>query len=92
MSEVPGWSSERYEEEITRLTERLAAAQADSNKFRNERDDNAHVIVECGVCPGVDSPCICEACRRVAILLDEHGFVEDVEEEDRWWDQATEGV
>ena len=82
--------AQRHEKRVADLEQQLAEAWALSDKYREERDDNAHVIVECGVCPGVDSNCTCDACRRVALSLDEAGFVEDVEADDRWWDEAAE--
>lgn len=48
----------------------------------------AHVIVESGFNPGVDSPCRCDECKTVCKGMDEAGYLGSVK--DRWWDDSGE--
>lgn len=73
---------------ISDMSHRLKECQDREEKSRNERDDNAHVIVEAGIIPGCDYHCRCDACRRVVKAMDEAGFICVLETDERWWDES----
>lgn len=65
----------------------------DWKKQNDAADRAAHLIVETGVVPGIDSTCRCDGCKKTAIAMDDAGYLEDVK--DRWWsdvDGAAKGV
>lgn len=73
---------------ISDMSHRIAECQDREEKARNERDDNAHVIIEACVIPGCDYHCRCDACRRVVTAMDDAGCICALETDERWWDES----
>lgn len=70
---------------ITRLKEEINKLQVELDKALRRADRAEHVLVESAVVPGVDYPCQCDYCKKVAQALDGQGFLSDVPQCDRWW-------
>lgn len=63
--------------------------EAELSQQRGKAVAAAHVIIEAGIVPGVDSSCRCELCRAVAKAMAELDILADVK--DRWWETAERG-
>lgn len=74
--------------EIARLNQVVKEQQETISKKCDECSRFAHVIVESGFIPGVDSACRCSECQYVAKGMANAGFLSRVK--DQWWDDGDE--
>ena len=72
---------------IKRLEAELRVATARCDKLLAERNAESHVLIRCGVVPGIDSACRCDECWSVARSMSEAGYLDDVE--DKWWEKEA---
>ena len=73
---------------IKRVADYMRTALKELDRRLQESDDFAHLIVKEGIIPGKwESDCRCDQCRRVAVLMDEAGYLNRVS--DRWWEQGA---
>lgn len=75
-------------EEIERLQRVVKEQQETISKKCDECSSFAHVIVESGFVPGVDSSCRCGECQEVARVMANAGYLNRVQ--DQWWTDATD--
>ena len=78
--------------QMIREIQRLQLVVKDQRQEINDKCDEcaglAHVVVESGFNPGVDSPCRCDECKTVCKGMDEAGYLGSVKE--RWWDDSAD--
>ena len=74
--------------EIARLQEVVKDQQRQIQDKCDECAGLAHVIIESGFTPGVDSPCRCDECKTVCKGMAEAGYM--TREKDWWWDDSDE--
>jgi hypothetical protein len=75
-------------EEIARLNQVVKEQQATIGDKCDECSGFAHVIIESGFVPGVDSDCRCDECQSVAKGMAGAGYLNRVK--DQWWDNGDE--
>jgi len=74
--------------EIARLQEVVKDQQRQISEKCDECCGMAHVIIESGFIPGVDSACRCGECQQVAKGMANAGYLSRVQ--DQWWDDSDE--
>lgn len=75
-------------QEIARLQDVVKDQRKQIQDKCDELAGFAHVIIETGFTPGVDSDCRCDECKAVCKGMAEAGYMARVE--DWWWDDSDE--
>lgn len=73
-------------QEAVKLLQIIASLQEQLQLKQAECTAMAHVIVESGFVPGIDSACRCGECQQVCQRMADAGFLYKIT--DRWWEDA----
>lgn len=64
--------------------------QGESDRQRQRAEAAEHVIAEAAIRPGLDYPCRCDQCRKVASEMAEAGYLQGVTIPYRWFEQPAQ--